>query len=111
MHVCHGVPILGLTHTRAQIFLKIIIDFSLVLQLALICDFAFITVSSQALTCPVKGIVVLLKSHVGSSPLILPAHGGALGKDFTSTDHCIYIHTEQSPFWDPKQEAHSLFVR
>ncbi|XP_063129682.1 HAUS augmin-like complex subunit 3 isoform X8 [Rattus norvegicus] len=67
--------------------------------------------AKQALTCPVKGIVVLLKSHVGSSPLILPAHGGALGKDFTSTDHCIYIHTEQSPFWDPKQEAHSLFVR
>lgn len=70
-----------------------------------------ISVSSQALTCTVKGIVVLLKSHVGNSTLTLPAHGGALEKDFTSEDHCVYIHTEHSPFWDPKQEAHSLFVR
>ncbi|XP_021018759.1 DNA polymerase nu isoform X3 [Mus caroli] len=67
--------------------------------------------AKQALTCTVKGIVVLLKSHVGNSTLTLPAHGGALEKDFTSTDHCVYIHTEHSPFWDPKQEAHSLFVR
>nr|XP_034364977.1 DNA polymerase nu isoform X3 [Arvicanthis niloticus] len=67
--------------------------------------------AKQALTCPVKGIVVLLKSHEGSSPLILSAHGGALGKDITSADHCIYIHTEHPSLWDPKQEAHSLFVR
>uniref|UniRef100_A0A8C6HSL9 DNA polymerase N n=1 Tax=Mus spicilegus TaxID=10103 RepID=A0A8C6HSL9_MUSSI len=67
--------------------------------------------AKEALTCTVKGIVVLLKSHVGNSTLTLPAHGGALEKDFTSADHCVYIHTEHSPFWDPKQEAHSLFVR
>ncbi|NP_001276732.1 DNA polymerase nu isoform 2 [Mus musculus] len=67
--------------------------------------------AKEALTCTVKGIVVLLKSHVGNSTLTLPAHGGALEKDFISEDHCVYIHTEHSPFWDPKQEAHSLFVR
>ncbi|XP_051020970.1 DNA polymerase nu isoform X1 [Acomys russatus] len=67
--------------------------------------------ANRALTCPVKGIVVLLKSHVDSSPLVPPDHGGALGEDFTSTDHCIYLHTECSPFWGPKQEAHSLFVK
>ncbi|XP_055480224.1 DNA polymerase nu [Psammomys obesus] len=67
--------------------------------------------ANQTLTCPVKGIMVLLKNHVDRSPLIPPACGGALGEDFRSTDHCIYIHTEHSPFWGPKQEAHSLFVR
>ncbi|CAO2640260.1 DNA polymerase nu [Lemmus lemmus] len=66
---------------------------------------------NQTLTCPVRGIVVLLKTHVDSSPLISPAQGSVLGEDATSADHCIYIHTEHSYFWGPNKEAHSLFVR
>uniref|UniRef100_A0A8C2QEB2 DNA polymerase N n=1 Tax=Cricetulus griseus TaxID=10029 RepID=A0A8C2QEB2_CRIGR len=67
--------------------------------------------TNQTLTCPVKGIVMLLKSHVDSSPLISTARNSALGENSTSTDHCIYIHTEHSPFWNPKKEAHNLFVK
>ncbi|XP_057628380.1 DNA polymerase nu isoform X2 [Chionomys nivalis] len=66
---------------------------------------------NQTLTCPVRGIVVLLKTHVDSSPLISPAQGSVLGEDSTSADHCIYIHTEHCSFWGPNREAHSLFVR
>nr|XP_048270987.1 DNA polymerase nu isoform X4 [Myodes glareolus] len=66
---------------------------------------------NQTLTCPVRGIVVLLRIHVDSSPLISPAHGSVLGEDSTSADHCIYIHTEHSSFWGSNKEAHSLFVR
>ncbi|XP_052592155.1 DNA polymerase nu isoform X2 [Peromyscus californicus insignis] len=67
--------------------------------------------ANQTLTCPVKGIVVLLKNHLDISPLISPARGSALGEDSTSTDHCIYIHTEHFPSWGLEKEAHSLFVR
>ncbi|CAH6982930.1 Poln [Phodopus roborovskii] len=67
--------------------------------------------TNQTLTCAVNGIVVLLKSHVESSPLISTARSIALGENSTSTDHCIYIHTEHSPLWGPKKEAHTLFVK
>ncbi|XP_038185123.1 DNA polymerase nu isoform X2 [Arvicola amphibius] len=67
--------------------------------------------ANQTLTCPVRGIVVLLKTHVDSSPLISPAQGSVLGEDSTSADHCIYIHIEHSSSWGPNREAHSLFVR
>ncbi|KAM7326170.1 DNA polymerase nu [Alexandromys fortis] len=67
--------------------------------------------TNQTLTCPVRGIVLLLKTHVDSSPLISPAQVSVLGEDSTSADHCIYIHTEHCSFWGPNREAHSLFVR
>ncbi|XP_059131688.1 DNA polymerase nu isoform X4 [Peromyscus eremicus] len=69
------------------------------------------SLETKTLTCSVKGIVVLLKNHLDISPLISPARGSALGEDSTSTDHCIYIHTEHFPSWGLKKEAHSLFVR
>ncbi|XP_040602844.1 DNA polymerase nu isoform X2 [Mesocricetus auratus] len=67
--------------------------------------------TNQTLTCPVKGIIVLLKSHVDSSRLIPTARSSVLGENSTSTDHCIYMHTKHSHFWDPKKEAHTLFVK
>ncbi|XP_042141726.1 DNA polymerase nu isoform X1 [Peromyscus maniculatus bairdii] len=67
--------------------------------------------ANQTLTCPVKGIVVLLKNRLDISPLISPARGSALGEVSTSTDHCIYIHMEHFPSWGLKKEAHSVFVR
>ncbi|XP_076403114.1 DNA polymerase nu isoform X12 [Peromyscus maniculatus bairdii] len=69
------------------------------------------SLETKTLTCPVKGIVVLLKNRLDISPLISPARGSALGEVSTSTDHCIYIHMEHFPSWGLKKEAHSVFVR
>uniref|UniRef100_A0A8C6S2H2 DNA polymerase N n=1 Tax=Nannospalax galili TaxID=1026970 RepID=A0A8C6S2H2_NANGA len=65
--------------------------------------------ANQVLTSSVKGIVMLLRSHVDSSPLSPLVCGGALGQDLA--DHCIYIQTEHSFLWGQKQEAHRLFAR
>nr|XP_044986207.1 DNA polymerase nu [Jaculus jaculus] len=68
---------------------------------------------NQARTSSVKGIVMLLKSHIeeDSSSLSSPTCGGALEKNFNSTDRYIYIQTEHFFLWDQEQVAQHLFAR
>uniref|UniRef100_A0A286XTF4 DNA polymerase nu n=1 Tax=Cavia porcellus TaxID=10141 RepID=A0A286XTF4_CAVPO len=68
---------------------------------------------SQALTSCVKGVVMLLKSHVeaGSGLLDGLACAGGLAGESGQEDWCIYIHMERTCLWGREQEAHRLFAR
>ncbi|XP_066240877.1 DNA polymerase nu isoform X3 [Saccopteryx leptura] len=69
--------------------------------------------ADQVVVSSVKGIVILLQSHVeeGSGPLDALASGCVLEKGSTPSDLCIYIRTEYSPTLGQEQEAHNQFAR
>ncbi|KAM6150285.1 DNA polymerase nu [Erethizon dorsatum] len=69
--------------------------------------------ADQALTSGVKGVVILLKSHVeaGSGLLDGLACSGGLAGGSRREDWCIYIHTEHACLWGREQETHRLFAR
>ncbi|XP_023555891.1 DNA polymerase nu isoform X2 [Octodon degus] len=69
--------------------------------------------ADQTLTSCVKGVVILLKSHVeaGDSLLESLTFSGGLAGGSRREDWCLYIHIEHSSLWDQEQEVHKLFAR
>ena len=67
---------------------------------------------SQALFPSVKGIAMLLQSHVeGSGPLDVSASDSVLGEGSTLRDQYIYLQTEHSSTGGQEQEAYNQFAR
>ncbi|XP_023555897.1 DNA polymerase nu isoform X3 [Octodon degus] len=71
------------------------------------------SLEGRTLTSCVKGVVILLKSHVeaGDSLLESLTFSGGLAGGSRREDWCLYIHIEHSSLWDQEQEVHKLFAR
>ncbi|EFB15577.1 hypothetical protein PANDA_004677, partial [Ailuropoda melanoleuca] len=68
--------------------------------------------AEQALVPSVKGIAMLLQSHVdGSGPLDVSASDGVLGEGSVLRDQYIYLKTEHSSTGGQEQEAYNQFAR
>nr|XP_035923177.1 DNA polymerase nu [Halichoerus grypus] len=68
--------------------------------------------AEQALFPSVKGIAMLLQSHVeGSGPLDVSASDSVLGEGSTLRDQYIYLQTEHSSTGGQEQEAYNQFAR